>query len=85
MKKRSRIILGMAALGVAAVGAFSFNVDTAANQAWYIPDTGGCVSFGNVECEPQPMGDCTIPSGPLAGKQLYLEGCTQRLDREEGF
>ncbi|MBX2948033.1 MAG: hypothetical protein KF704_02045 [Crocinitomicaceae bacterium] len=85
--KRSRIILGMAALGVVAFGAFAFTSKSTSTQGWYIPNAGGCQQFDQpVDCEIGDAEDCSESAVPALNKQLYSDStCNTPLSREQGF
>lgn len=85
--KRSRIILGMATLVVAAFGAFAFTSKATAIPAFYKPGGEGCASAQQeTECEIEGMNCVGLPSTVAAGQQLYSDNeCEHPLQRPTGF
>ncbi len=88
--KKSKIMMGLAVLMFAALGAFATTMKTSAVDSYYW--TGGsegegqCQSTGiSVNCTENPLGGCLGPSGPSAGQQLYNEDCQVKLRPEPGF
>lgn len=88
--KRSRIILGMATLVVAAFGAFAFTSKSEASmvQTFYKPTPTTC---DDAEQEDPPCVEGGInclgeASSPAAGQQLYSDpNCQNSLRPESGF
>ena len=87
--KRSRIILGMAALGVAAFGAFAFTSKTEATAipAFYKPTSTTCVEADEMtNCNEDGLECVGNPGTAEANQQLYRDSsCQQSLQREQGF
>lgn len=87
--KRSRIILGMAALCVAAFGAFAFTEKSMSTNAEYIrPSDNQCVPITVQDNCPAGNPTCKIPPGhDDAGEQLFQENsnCSVTLQKEAGF
>ena len=84
--KRSKIILGMSALALAAFGAFAFKTNTPPIAAFYKPGGVGCESANlTVNCTPHNDGGCLGTSGPALSQQLYNQECEQKLRPDMGF
>lgn len=86
--KRSRIFMGMAALGFAAFGAFAFNVKTTSTAipAYYISPEEGCQPAGQMtECVTGGSGCFGAPSTVADGEQLYNQDCLNTLRSNTGF
>lgn len=79
--KRSRIFMGVAALGIAAFGALTSAGLSSTVQAYHFASPNNCQPYEEVECTADPIGGCLGTSG----QQLYLQGCQMPLRPNTGF
>lgn len=85
--KRSKIILGMSALTIAAFGAFAFSSKSMATMAEYRASDGQCLPVTvNFDCITGGE-NCLKPTAPDAGAQLHApkSDCNNPLQPESGF
>ncbi|GAA3929377.1 hypothetical protein GO495_06730 [Chitinophaga oryziterrae] len=82
--KISKIVMGVGALTLAAVGAFASNANFRLNTYWYHPTTTTCAStLISFTCNTTATAACIGPvDAPSENKQLFLtSGCLTALKR----